>query len=206
VWLVSLERDAPVVLSPDEAVRAARFRFETDRIRWSRARSALRVILAGCTGVDARSIVFELGPNGKPSIGGRDLSDGIEFNLSHSGEWAMVAVTRGVPVGIDLERIRENVDIASLLDKLGEKDLPAGTPTDLYRIWTRREALAKAAGGVIWQIPAGDFRICHVEAPEGYVATVALMGREPEIKLHNELVLPIGTGDSFSSGPFEGFM
>ncbi len=97
----------------------------------------------------------------------------------------MVAVTRGVPVGIDLERIRENVDIASLLDKLGEKNLPPGTLSDLYRIWTRREALAKAAGGVIWQIPEGDFRICDVEAPAGYVATVALVGHKPEIRAHN---------------------
>jgi 4'-phosphopantetheinyl transferase len=187
VWLISLERDVPDVLSADEAVRAARFRFDKDRIRWGRARSALRLILAGATGLDASAIAFEIGPNGKPSIVG---GHGVEFNLSHSGEWAMVAVTRGVAVGIDLEQIRENVDIAVLLDKLGEKNLPPGSPSDLYRIWTRREALAKAAGGVIWKIPAGDFSICHIEAPAGYVATVALRGYEPRIRLHNRLVLP----------------
>lgn len=182
VWLIALDAESAIVLSPDEELRAARFRFESDRVRWMRAHSGLRTILAGSTGMAPLDIQFVLGPHGKPSVAG---VDGVEFSLSHAGDWAMVAVTAGVPVGIDIERIRENVDMAALLRRLGERDLPTGQ-VELFRAWTRREAVTKAAGGALLDAPSGDFRIRDLDAPEGYSAAVALIGHEP-------LVLPHGT-------------
>jgi 4'-phosphopantetheinyl transferase len=189
VWLVSLESDAETILSPDEEIRAARFRFEPDRARWTRARSALRLILSHSTGIPPEQIRFTLGPHGKPALANHT---GVEFSLSHSGTWAMVAVTRGVPVGVDIERIRENVNMAALLRRLGETSLPAGQ-NDLFNAWTRREAMTKAVGGALLDTPTADLRTCPLEAPEGYSAALALIGHNPQIRRQDALAFRFGT-------------
>jgi 4'-phosphopantetheinyl transferase len=178
IWLVSLESEGEIALSEDEQSRAARFHFEQDRLRWIRAHSALRLILAKTLGTGPLDLRFSLGSHGKPALidGG-----GVEFNLSHAGSWAAVAVARNVPVGVDIERIRENVDMAALLRRLGEKSIPE-TREELYRAWTRREATSKAAGGALFDQWEHDFGVCELEAPDGYCGSVALIGYEPYVR------------------------
>jgi 4'-phosphopantetheinyl transferase len=185
VWLISLEREGQTILSADEEIRAARFRFNDDRARWIRAHSALRVILAACTGLSARELRFSVGPHGKPAVVD---GMGVEFSLSHAGCWAMVAVTRGIPVGVDIERIRENVNMGALLRRLGEQ-VPEGGEADLYRVWTRREAMSKAVGGALLEPPAGDLRVTGLDAPAGYVAALALLGFDPRVRRQDAPVL-----------------
>ncbi len=174
LWTIPLTRDYPNRLSEDEVTRANRFKFEEHRVRWIRARSVLRLILSRYAGEDPRNIVFAYGKHGKPSI----PFSHVEFNLSHSGDWAMIAVSRVVPVGVDIEHQRPNVDMADLLKRLGETDLPATTP-ELYQAWTRREAKTKAAGGALFQTPLADICAIDVLAPAGYAASVALAGCQP---------------------------
>lgn len=178
VWLVSLEGDSASVLSPDEELRAARFCFESDRNRWVCARTALRTILADYADLSPKDLRFVLGPHGKPRL---EAGGDIEFSLSHAGVWAMVAVTRGVPVGIDIERIRDNVDMAALLQRLGVTELPEGR-SNLFRVWNRREAMTKAVGGALLDRPAGNFGICDLEAPDGYSAALALPEYIPQVR------------------------
>ena len=177
LWTVSLLEERPVFLSEEEAQRASRFRFEGDRVRWRRARSALRAILSRYAGDAPEALRFVYGPHGKPAL---SPATDIEFNLSHAGDWAMIAVARAVPAGVDIERIRPNVDIAALLGRLGETGLPAAVP-DLYQAWTRREARSKAIGGALFDPPQPGIGTLDLDAPEGYAAAVALIGREPEV-------------------------
>ncbi|MDP9053571.1 MAG: hypothetical protein M3N93_04620 [Acidobacteriota bacterium] len=178
VWTVSLLQQAPTHLSPDEEARAGRLKFEDDRVRWTRARSALRTILSRYVETSPGQICFSCGKHGKPAV---DPPTGMEFNLSHAGEWAMIAVTQGMPVGIDIERIRANVDMRPLLKRLGESDLPDTTEA-LYQRWTEREAKSKATGGALFDTPGADLFTAALNAPEGYAATLALQGCEPEIR------------------------
>lgn len=177
VWTVSLAVPRPITLSAAEAERAARFRFEDDRVRWTRAHSALRTILADYAGVEAEQLCFEAGPHGKPSLVG---VTGVEFNLSHAGDWAMIAVCRIAPVGIDLERHRPKIDLAPLLARLGETNLPT-SHAELLQAWTDREAKSKAAGGALFDQPSARARVVPVRAPENYAASVALIGYIPGI-------------------------
>ncbi len=183
LWTVSLAHPSPIHLSEDEAARANRFRFERDRVRWSRARSALRLVLSRYAGEDPDALFFAYGKQGKPSLG---AATGIEFNLSHSGDWAMIAVTREIPVGVDIERIRPEVEIGLLLQRLEETDLPETVP-ELYHAWTRREAKTKAIGGALFDKPRGDVHVADAAAPEGYAASVALVGRTPLVRYRTEL-------------------
>src|SRR6185437_587091 len=180
VWLVSLENEGETVLSDDEKIRAARFHFDQDRVRWTRAHSALRLILAKTLGAAPLDLRFSIGPHGKPAVleGG-----GLEFNLSHAGSWAAVAVAHNVPVGVDVERIRGNVDMAALLKRLGETSIPK-TTEELYRAWTRREATSKAAGGALFDRWEHDFGVRELDAPVGYCGSVALIGYEPCVRQH----------------------
>ncbi|HYA16231.1 MAG TPA: hypothetical protein VEF06_02130 [Bryobacteraceae bacterium] len=174
IWTISLVEERPVLLSADEAERAARFRFESDRVRWARARSALRSILAGYRGEAPEALRFTYGEHGKP------LLTGIEFNLSHAGDFAVIAVTETVPVGIDIERIRPDIDIRKLLARLGETDLPESVH-ELYARWTRREARTKAVGGQLFVTPVDEIRAVDIEAPAGYSASVAARGFIPAV-------------------------
>jgi 4'-phosphopantetheinyl transferase len=177
VWTILLTSPCPEHLSDDELVRANRFRFEEDRVRWTRARSWLRLLLSTYTACEPKDLCFTYGNYGKPAL---QAFTGIHFNLSHSGDWAMLAVTRSVPVGADIERMRTNVDMASLLTRLHETDLPNTLP-ELYQAWTRREAKSKAAGGALMDQPADDICAIDVIPPDGYAAAVALVGFEPAV-------------------------
>jgi len=194
--------DPDGLLSPDEKLRAARFRFQADRARWIRARSALRTILADCTAIPAADLQFVLGPHGKPGLAG---GSHIEFSLSHAGSWAMVAVTRAVPVGIDIERIRYNIDMAALLRRVGVTDLPEDR-SSLFRAWNRREAMTKAVGGALLDKPTGSFGLCDLEAPEGYSAALALLGHTPQVRYRGTPVLPDSTTKTGPSGPVTTFL
>jgi 4'-phosphopantetheinyl transferase len=175
VWTVSLTGARPALLSPDEQARAARFKFEKDRFRWIQARTSLRQILSTYAQTGPLQLTFTYGQHGKPSLAGFPQ---IQFNLSHAGEFALLAVTRDVPVGIDIERMRPNLDMAPLLKRLGEEDLPETQP-DLYQRWTLREAKSKAAGGALFDAPGNNISAIPLPAPEGYSAAVALMNYVP---------------------------
>jgi 4'-phosphopantetheinyl transferase len=182
LWTVSLLDPRPALLSEEEAERAGRFRFEADRVRWTRSRSSLRAILSRYAGDAPEALRFVYGTHGKPALSPApaiEFND-IEFNLSHAGDWALIAVARSVPVGVDIERIRPNVDIAALLRRLGETGLPAAVP-DLFQAWTRREARTKAAGGALFDPPLEAVRAIGIHAPEGYAAALALVGHEPAV-------------------------
>ena len=177
LWTFPLTREVPTHLSEDEVSRANRFRFERDRVRWIRARSSLRMILSRYAGEDPGNLGFTCGKYGKPAL--LPFTE-VQFNLSHAGDWAIVAVAQSVPVGVDIERIRNNVDMAALLRRLGETDLPASI-TDLYSRWTRREAKTKAVGGALFDKPPDDICAIDITAPAGYAASVALAGHEPVV-------------------------
>jgi 4'-phosphopantetheinyl transferase len=174
VWIVELDEVRPLVLTPDEQARAARFRFEADRRHWTNARCALRTILSRYVGTAPEHIPFTFGPHGKPA------TEGVEFNLSHARNWAAIAVSYGVPVGIDIESIRDNVEIDKLLRRIGETQT-LGSKEHLFQIWTRREARTKALGSPLMEIPPPDVVAVDVLAPAGFAASVALIHRTPRV-------------------------
>lgn len=175
VWTIALDTPRAAILTDEERSRAARFRFERDRLRWTNARSALRAVLGHHLKAAPLDLRFTFGPHGKPSV------RGVEFNISHSRGWAMIALSGTVPVGIDIEEIREDVDIAKLLLRLGEPG-HAGSPVELFHAWTRREAKTKALGLPLMELPRVDVRAIDVAAPPGFAASVAMVGCDPLVR------------------------
>jgi 4'-phosphopantetheinyl transferase len=143
VWWIDLDTardEAETTLSPNERARAARFRHHRDRVRWTRARVAVRQILAGYLGQPPHAVEFtpaaiQVSPLRPPfpiAMGrvpsGRRLrarasgakpalanDPRLRFNLAHAGGRAVLAVAWEREVGIDLEPIDDGLDLLPLL-------------------------------------------------------------------------------------------
>lgn len=144
VWRIDLTRNEnPRLLSPEERDRAARFRFDRDRVRFERRRAALRVVLATYVDVPPDALEFRTNYYGKP-----ELVNGPQFNASSSGDRAIVVVSAERAVGVDLEAVSETTDETELARQLFAREEVAaiGCRMDFYRCWSRKEAYVKAVG------------------------------------------------------------
>ncbi len=142
-------------LEAGESERADRFVFSKDRDRFVAARGLLREVLAGYTGLGPNRIRFAYGANGKPRWEAPSPgSAALDFNLSHSSALALLAVSRGGPVGIDVEEVRPGYADEGIAERFfspGEaaslRAIASGRRDEsFFRVWTRKEAVVKALG------------------------------------------------------------
>jgi 4'-phosphopantetheinyl transferase len=142
------------ILSPDERERAKQFRVEDARRHFVTARAALRKLLSRYLRTPAESVAFDYETNGKPHLQRSTSPVDLYFNLAHSGELALIAVTRGSEVGVDVERLRDVHrwrEIAERYFHPREIDDISALPADhqlaaFMRCWTSKEAVLKAIG------------------------------------------------------------
>jgi 4'-phosphopantetheinyl transferase len=141
------------VLSEDELEKADRFIFEKDREAYVVTRSRLRVILGTYLNRSPSDLVFRYGEQGKPYL--RQNSECIQFNVSHSKDYALVAITRGCSIGVDIEYVNPEIDFESLAKSFfseEEYESMSQLPCQIekleafYHCWTRKEAFIKAVG------------------------------------------------------------
>ena len=139
-------------LSEDERGRAARFIRQYDQLRFILAHGGLRAVLARYTGLDPSALTFQLGSTGKPALlDGRAPQHPLRFNLSHSHGRMLVAVAGEQDVGVDLEYIREKVEVAKLAERFyapAERDRVRSLSGPdqaqwFYRYWVAKEAVLK---------------------------------------------------------------
>jgi 4'-phosphopantetheinyl transferase len=127
------------------------------------ARGATRFILSLYTEVAPRMLRFGRGEHGKPFL---KMDDAPQFNVAHTFEWGVVAVTRSVQIGVDLERIRPMPDLSRVArDHFSRQEyahlfsLPEDVRTEAFHAcWTRKEAYIKALGGGV-AIPLKSFDV-----------------------------------------------
>jgi 4'-phosphopantetheinyl transferase len=140
-------------LNADERERASRYHFDADRRRFAWTRGVLRALLASYVGCPPIRIHFGAGDKGKLFL--TPDHEGVRFNVSHSHEWALIALARDREVGVDVEQHRPlhhdlfgiatrffapaEVQALRALDAVGQE--PA-----FFRIWSRKEAYIKATG------------------------------------------------------------
>lgn len=159
LWQARLDRGgwSPAEALPaSERERAAGLHRQEARERWVAARWALRGVLGRYLGQEPAEIVLRLGERGKPMLAGDRES--LRFNLSHSGQLALIAVASEREVGVDVQRI-------------GSK------PTAYYETWARREAIAKCHGVGLWApLPDAPVAVSAFDVGTGFAAAVAVGG------------------------------
>lgn len=144
-------RDVAELLDARERERAASFRRPSDRARYVFAHCVLRQILGAYLDRPPGALTYRWNPAGKPAL---ERPEGTYFNLSHSGDLVVVAVTRAGPVGVDVERITGSRDLETIARRFFAEEEWAGIePLDaerrvvaFFRLWTRKEALLKGLG------------------------------------------------------------
>ncbi len=160
VWRINLERPAidplhyRALLDATECARADRYRFEADRNRFTIVRGALRMVLARYTGVPTADIAFVFSKHGKPALAPNTCNEPITFNVSHSGAFALIGVTRDHAIGVDVEEIERKVSLEKIAERFFSPDevtrlrqFPqAEQRAAFFACWTRKEAFIKAHG------------------------------------------------------------
>src|SRR5579875_1141019 len=257
VWLIRLDVPAETVarvvevLDDGERARAARLGRPGHERRYVVAHGAARVIIGDFADVAAGQVEWQAGPNGKPELAGD--CRGVQVSLSHSGHLAVLAITRGRRVGVDVQQIPARMDPVRMAERFyppdearfvtvgaaeqlgwgggaggaeqpgwgdgaGGPDRPACVDDDggvrqpglvdsaggagqldrFIRLWARKEACVKAAGGVLMQgmrLPVrgtgrilvrnpggalpGPYLVQDVAVPRGLHSAVAAEGAEP---------------------------
>ena len=142
-------------LSSEEQARAQRFRQRLHGARYRVAHAMLRHLLGHLTQRPAAELSWQVGPHGKPELlapGGANAA--IRFNLSHSGNWALLATSSTLALGVDLEERHSRQHLADMAARILSDEeraplsaLPSPELTDhLLRTWVRKEACLKALG------------------------------------------------------------
>jgi 4'-phosphopantetheinyl transferase len=188
VWRATLDQTPSHIqsflhnLAADEQARAERFHFERDREHFIVARGVLRAILGGYLKRAPECLSFCYSSHGKPALAGESDGDATRFNVSHSHGIALYAVTRGREVGIDLERIRSDLEFEELAGRFFSRQevamlrtLPIEAQREaFFRCWTRKEAYLKARGEGL-SLPLDQF---DVSLAPGEPA--AILGTQPD--------------------------
>jgi 4'-phosphopantetheinyl transferase len=159
VWLIQDDQRAPMqslgkTLSSAEQKRAARFKFDKDRRLYVTAHAGMRAILAKYLETDPLRLEFIEGQNGKPALAPDSFWRDIEFNLSHSHQTALLAVTLGCVVGVDIEYVKRDFEFADVAERFftaREVAMLGKLPSALrrsafFKCWTSKEAFLKAKG------------------------------------------------------------
>ncbi len=171
VWLHDLDADRRLdflsLLPASEIARAERLKSPAERRRCAARCAFVRLVLGNLVGVAPSALEIRHGTHGKPrlafpgSIHGPRLP-ALAFNLSHTENVLALAVSFGRDVGIDIEAVEPGIDVLAVAEahftaeeRACLRKLPANERTiAFYRLWTRRESLAKATGcGITSRLP-----------------------------------------------------
>jgi 4'-phosphopantetheinyl transferase len=205
LWLISCEaadeNGAYNILDEQERRRADAFLSPQHRRRFVHAHAGLRQILHRYTGVHPAALRFASGKSGKPYL--ENLSAAApNFNLSHSGELAVVAVGNLPEIGVDIEVIRPMPDweeLARMSFHPSESEWVGATAAHrraeaFFRVWTAKEAYIKASGrGMSHPLPSfavvgaatqQEYVITSLELPAGYAGAVAHPPPECEVRVN----------------------
>ena len=141
-----------------ERDRAGELLSDKTRKRWVASRWALRSVLGRYLELEPAEVELRLGERGKPMLAEPTIP--LRFNLSHSGELTLIAVSGEREVGVDVQRL-------------------GARPAQFYADWARREAVAKCHGvGLGAPLPDAPVAVAPLDAGAGFAAAIAVAGEE----------------------------
>lgn len=175
------------VLNQEEQQRAARYHFERDRTRFIVARGLLRCLLSVYLNKPAEGIVFQYGPQGKPTV----ADSIVQFNVSHSDDRVLIGIGYHHPLGVDVEHMTRTVEVDSIAPRFftvnEAKQIQAlsgiAQRRAFFNVWTRKEALLKTIGSGL----SLSLQACEVSVGDETVSTIFACNA-PSFNAHDWLV------------------
>jgi 4'-phosphopantetheinyl transferase len=219
IWFIDVKQTSvqEQILSSQEREWIKSLNFENERKCYAAAHFSIRILLGNYLNQSPQEIDFVVGPNGKPRVAGQNDGEGINFNISHSQHYVLLAITRDRFIGADLEKIRTFPEMELIVERFfseKEKQDWQTVPNErrlevFYSVWTRKEAYMKAHGeGLrvnmtrfsVTFLPDSQTEILDVhrgegagwklivpDAPRGYCAAVAVNNPVGLVRFFNEL-------------------
>lgn len=196
LWRFKLDADLACRtdwLSSHELQRLYTIRRLITARRYQNTRMYLRQILASYLNSTPSSLTFIIAAGGKPELAQTPL----QFNLSHSHDLGLLAITAHYPVGVDLEKIRSMKYAHSIAQRMfSEQALKHLAQLHgkqyqqlFFEQWTAMEARQKARGQGIFEstVPANSMHCQHFMAADGFVAAVATesIHEKPTLRFFN---------------------
>jgi 4'-phosphopantetheinyl transferase len=141
-------------LSEDERIRADRLKIDEKKKQFVITRGALKKLLSNSLDKPGENIEISYGEYKKPFIKEKINNKTVEFNVSHSGDYALIAITLKNKVGIDIEKINYDIDYSSLSNRFFSQqenkellNIDKSKQLEVfYRVWARKESFIKAIG------------------------------------------------------------
>ena len=185
----ALPEGGAILPSSGERERAASFADPVSRRRYTLTRLALRRVLGGLLEIMPGEVPLGVADGGKPILLPA-APRRIEFNYTHTDGLALIAVAPGSPVGIDVERADRHADFQAIAARFFTEEEQAFLrkepgETLFLHIWTRKEAVLKAAGTGL----AAGMKSCSVARAEGWNARIPFGGCTYEVR---EVAVPEG--------------
>jgi len=158
IWTIELKGSDRVVeechslLSDEETARADRLFHEEHRRKYTLSHGVLRALLGNYLSVSPASIQYKFGHARKPFLA--DCQATLQFNVSDSGDLALIGFAQSCDLGVDVEFVKRMADMEAVArrffspeerSELQSLDEPERT-TAFFRCWTRKEAYLKALG------------------------------------------------------------
>jgi 4'-phosphopantetheinyl transferase len=180
-------------LSPDERLRADRYRFPQHRQRAIAARGILRALLGRYLAQDPAQLSFAYTPQGKPFLPHSPRFPSLEFNLSHSEDLMLCAVALNHAVGIDLEQIRPLSDLSRLTQRFFAPSEHQAIqalgldqqPQAFFQYWTVKEAILKAIAHGI-----GGLETVELAFDQGQPQIIRAPALDPSTRWDVRLLVP----------------
>lgn len=192
------------VLIVAEQDRASRFVHPEDACRYITAHGVLRHLLSAHTGIVKHQLVFTKNEFGKPALVLSDSKAAIHFNLSHSGGFVIIALSKHT-VGVDVEYLNPDFNFGTLLphyftaEEAKSITNSASPLAAFFNTWTRKEALGKGLGSGITEnmqnlpslngihrstelIVVNDWNVQTFWVDDEHVASLACSGNVAEVR------------------------
>ena len=155
------------MLSSEELQRAERFKFASKRREYIVTRGLLRSALGLLMKVGGEEIGFSYTAENKPVLENVPQQEQLVFNASHSHGQAVVAVSLNRQLGVDIEKIRNDVEYEKLAtryfsenEQQALKDYQGDRREAFFATWTRKEAFVKAVGkGIAYGLSEFDVNV-----------------------------------------------
>jgi 4'-phosphopantetheinyl transferase len=154
------------ILDDQEREQAARFYFVRDRMRFIIRRGILRTLIGDYLRLPPKAIQYVRGKFGKPALSPELRVVDLRFNSSHSAGSVLYAFAIGRELGVDIERIRQDLDTVGIAQRFFsnyEQNMLNAMPEDqrplaFFNCWTRKEAYIKAHGAGL-SLPLDQFDV-----------------------------------------------
>lgn len=191
------------ILTPEERDKVGRFKLQKAQQQGLIVRAALRLALSQHRSIKPQDWRFEYGEKGKPRLSAQQrVASGLEFNISHSGDWLVIAIChceqQELQLGVDIERERAHTNFQSIMKhyftQCEIKDVMAledeSRRKRFFDLWALKESYIKARGlGLALSLQSFQFNFHRMQKVSAEVEKHASLALIDDVLIYENIMI-----------------